>query len=158
MYTITLISMMTCPTLGMERTRAVTMSRRSLLIDTIRSTRSSRARRAIMANCPVAGTSANTITRKSNTFQPSRKYPVTRGDDAVILRSASTTNTASAHPIPDGHQLPELTIQRRRGPNPEQHGVDDDDRDYGGLEGRRLGHPTGYVRHPVKDFNEMPCW
>ena len=68
-----LMSMRTWPTLGIERTRAATIRRRSLMAETSRRTRSRRASRATMASSPVAGISANTMIRKSKTFQPSLK-------------------------------------------------------------------------------------
>ena len=84
----------------MERTSADTIRRSSLMVEMRRSARRSRASRTTMANSPVAGISANTITEKSKTFQPSRKYLSTRGASAIIFSSASTMNMPSATQLP----------------------------------------------------------
>ena len=101
-----LISIITWKTLGIERTSADTISRNSLIVEIRRSARRRRARRAIMANSPVAGISANTITEKSKMFQPSRKYLSMRGASAIIFNSASMMNMPSAIQFPMCIQLP----------------------------------------------------
>jgi hypothetical protein len=58
---------------GIDRSMVVTIRRSSGKTDTSRVTRSSRARRATIANGPALGSSEQATTVKSNTFQPSRK-------------------------------------------------------------------------------------
>ena len=110
MYTMMLMSIITWNTLGIERTRAATIRRSSRIVEIRRSARRRRARRAAMANPPVAGISANTITEKSNTFQPSRKYLSMRGACASIFKRASTMNMPSAIQLPRCIQSPYLSF------------------------------------------------